>query len=114
MRDADPTRTLRETIATIAVFTIGLSIVITLAEVRGGTPETIQPAVLTVIEIGTSLACYFTLRPAYVEWRRRNPNAPSASWLSAVGTTLLYGLVTSVCTGILQALVALLAAAFGI
>lgn len=103
--EQDSGRALREVVATVVVFTIGLTILATTAQSRGGDMPKVSPGASTVITVGTAVACYLILRPAYAEWRGKNPSQPPGSLLSAVGNAILFTLITVFAAAVLAAIV---------
>jgi NADH:ubiquinone oxidoreductase subunit 6 (subunit J) len=100
------------TVTVFALYSLGLTILLLLASPNGGRPAQISSGVSTVLSFGTAIACYMALRRPYLEWRIANPSARSSSWLTAVGTSLVYTFAISFAVAVVRLLIALVAYVF--
>jgi hypothetical protein len=98
-------------IASIAVFAIGIVILLLLDPARSGGRGANADATV-VLGGGMAIISYLVQRAAFRSWRRENGAVRTGSWLAAVGTAAVYSLVT-LGAAVPVMLVAMLAASLG-
>lgn len=81
------------TFAVIGVFAVGIVILFIVATGTSGSSAPSQDTA-AVLGFGTALASYFVQREPFRTWRTANRSVRTSPWLAALGTALLYTLVT--------------------
>jgi hypothetical protein len=92
----DPARMRRQSAAVIAVFALGLALLLVLAPPSANGVPAIDANASSVLSVGIALACFFAQRRAYQSWRARNLQTRTSSWLGALGWAFVFSLLTAV------------------
>jgi hypothetical protein len=90
----DSVRARHLTIAVIAVFALGLALLLGLAPPSAGGMPTVDANASSVLSIGIALACFVAQRPAYRVWRERNTRTQTSRWFGAFGWAVVFSLLT--------------------
>lgn len=83
----------RQTIALLAVFAIGYSILLALTPMNSAGSQSIDGTASLILSIGVGAASYLALRRPFQTWRSRSTTR-TAPWLKALGIAFLYQLLT--------------------
>lgn len=108
----DSRRAAELTAVVFSVYVIGYTILLLVASPNGQQPANISTGGSLAISLGTCLACYTAMRKPYVDWRLANPTARTGTWITAVGSAIVYTLAVSFAVAIVWLLIGLAAYLF--
>lgn len=104
----DPREARRLTLAAIAIFAVGLSVLLLFATpTKNGVPQVDSNSAL-VLSLGTALASYAVQRAPFQKWRIANTGVRTSWWLMGLGIAVLYQVFV-----VLVAVIVLLVATHG-
>lgn len=95
LRESERRRVGELTAAVFALYAFGFTVLLLLVAPNGGQPAPLAPGVSLVLSFGTALASYAVLQRPYLEWRNAHRTARLSSWVSALGSAILYTLALS-------------------